>query len=765
MVISIALFGFGASGTYLALTSIRNKHWIQRFSANSGPAVLLPLFAISAIASFLVVNHLPLDYFRLPVEPLQLVYLIVAYLLLALPFFFSGMMVSFAYMAKPEKTGLVYFAGMCGSALGAALPIPLLQLLDEGRLVIIFALIALFPVLLPIPDRISSNTDGPAQKRIIIGLGWACGLVCAAFAVYLLAPSSSAWIRVAPSPYKALSQVLKFPNTQISARHNSIRGRIDRITTPFVRFAPGLSLQYNGPLPDQDAVYKDGDNQLVLYNLAENSRDSRFAENLLSYAGYHLHGQPSSVLLVLSGGGVSIACAAASGAKEITILEESAEIAAMLRQQYPYKILNLNQRSYLARNESVYDIIHIENWGASIPGAAVLNQQHMFTIEALIDFWNHLNPTGVAIISRKLLLPPSDSIRLWSAAYEALMSAGIERPDKHLVMLRNFDTFTLILSKARIHRQRIVDFAETLNFDLVYLPNMDPQQANRFNVFDKPYHYDEISRLAALYQSGRQQLFFRKYKLDVAPQSDMRPFPARFLKWTQVIDLYHSMGSRFYSLFMSGEIVVAIVFIEALIVALLLLLIPIIAGTRGTPKPRMSRAIYFFCVGAGFMFVEIYFIKRSIVLVGDPVISFMLVLAGLLFFSGLGGRWIHRKPQLNLQPALTVLIVVLVLEAAIFEVILPDLLKKSDAVRTSMIILLLLPAGFLMGLPFPLAMRDLLDEPVQRAYAWSINGCASVLSAIAAAQVAISWGIVHVAATGILAYVVAVAAIRNGSKA
>jgi hypothetical protein len=53
-------------------------------------------------------------------------------------------------------------------------------------------------------------------------------------------------------------------------------------------------------------------------------------------------------------------------------------------------------------------------------------------------------------------------------------------------------------------------------------------------------------------------------------------------------------------------------------------------------------------------------------------------------------------------------------------------------------------------------MRFLLDTPVQRAYAWSVNGCASVLSAIVAAQIAISWGIPQVAAAGVLAYVTAI---------
>ena len=49
--------------------------------------------------------------------------------------------------------------------------------------------------------------------------------------------------------------------------------------------------------------------------------------------------------------------------------------------------------------------------------------------------------------------------------------------------------------------------------------------------------------------------------------------------------------------------------------------------------------------------------------------------------------------------------------------------------------------GVLTGLPFPLAMRHLLKTPSSRAYAWTANGCASVLASIAAAQLALSRGI------------------------
>ena len=68
-------------------------------------AALLCLYTIAAIISFLSLNNMPLDYFRLPVEPVQSLYLLAAYLLLALPFFFSGLIIATGYTTVPEKAG------------------------------------------------------------------------------------------------------------------------------------------------------------------------------------------------------------------------------------------------------------------------------------------------------------------------------------------------------------------------------------------------------------------------------------------------------------------------------------------------------------------------------------------------------------------------------------------------------------------------------------------------------------------------------------
>jgi hypothetical protein len=761
MVISIALFGFGAGGTFLSIVDIRRKAWLQSLGSRIGISILLYLYAFSTILSFLALNHLPLDYFRLPVEPIQVIYLLAAYLLPALPFFFAGVIISIAYITVPQKSGFVYFASMAGSAFGAALPIPMLPLLGEGNLIILSASISLVPVIYSFFYFDFNNTNRPAYPRHWGFWGTAGMLTFVLLVLFIIGVKGDSLTQVEPSPYKALSQILQFPETRIVETASTIRGRFDRIKTPYIRYAPGLSLKYTDALPGQNAVFKDGDNQFALYDMQNIPADSRFAKHLLSYAAYYLNRNPVSVLLIVSGGGSSIPCALASGAGQISIVEQSPPLAEILNQQYRHKIINQNPRAFLAQDDNDYDIIQIENWGTSIPGSSALNQEHFFTREAFVEYLNHLRPAGVVTVSRKLLLPPSDSLRLWGTAYEAVKKTGIHSPEKHLAILRNFDTFTLLVSNSIIDFKRLAEFAASRNFDLVFLPGMGREMANRFNIFDKPYHFEEINRLAEMYRAGRQNDFFRHYLLDVAPQSDMRPFPGRFLKWSQVQKLYHSMGSRLYAIFMSGEIVVSVVFIEAIFIALFLLILPIFVSTRGILKPKLTRSTYFFAVGAGFMLSEIYFIKRIIILVGDPVISFTIVLAGILLFTCLGGIWAQKKTQHNLRLPLAILILVLVMEVAAFELLVPYILAYSSAMRIIISLLFLLPAGFLMGMPFPVGMRFLLDTPVQRAYAWSVNGCASVLSAIIAAQIAISWGIPQIAAASVFAYVVALGAAKK----
>jgi hypothetical protein len=755
MVISIALFGFAASGTFLSIFNTRQADPPLFASIRKTTALLTVLFTSMTILAFVVLNNLPLDYFRLPVDPIQSLYLLIAFMILALPFFFSGLVVAVAYTRMPEKTGWIYFATMCGSACGAIFPGLLLPFFCEGKLVIFSALIPLIVIPLSLFGLKRSSSVSKSLNSARTALGF-FSLAIVFSAIYLLTPYGNGLIRVKPSPYKALSQALQFPDTRIEETINHIRGRTDRVTSPHIRFAPGLSLRYMETIAPQNAAFKDGDNRVVLYAL-DSPKSTRFPAYTLPYSGYFIHLQAQKALVILQGGGTAIPAVLASRIPDITLVVANPVLAEMMGKHYDLAVASQAPRVFLSQTSKKFDIIHVENWGTSIPGSDALNQDHLFTIDAFSQYLRHLTPEGLVIVSRKLLLPPADCLRLWASAYEALKGIGAEHPEAHLAVLRNWDIFSLLVSKQPLaNTTRLLDFARNLNFDMVFLSGMTPDHANRFNKFQAPYHFIEINRLAAAYFKGNEKTYFRSYLLDIQPQTDDRPFPGRFLKWRKLNSLYRTLGSRLYALLMSGEIVVSVVFIEALAVSGFLLFLPLLFVRRNDKKLSVSQMLYFFGVGAGFMFVELYFIKKYILLFGDPVISFTVVLAGILISSSFGGIWAQKKEKHILKISLIALISATLIALMTLDTIIEYLLRVSTIWRQSGAVLLLMPIGFLMGLPFPLAMRDMLKSPMQRAYAWSINGCASVLTSIISAQIALISGISYILGCAIAAYLIVI---------
>jgi hypothetical protein len=753
IVISIALFGFALSGTFLSIIDTKDKEWINKFSHKGPLFAIVCLYSLTAVLSLIIVNSVPLDYFRLPLEPVQSIFLLIDYLTLSMPFFFAGLIISIAYSLNPAKTSLIYFTSMAGSALGAILPALFIPILGENRLVIFVSIIPVSLITALFYKRHQHHTDSHFLKLKPLVLQSI--MIILLFFLAFFCPEGFIPMQVKPSPYKQLSRTLLFPDTSITETSNTIKGRIDRIKSPYIRFAPGLSLKFKGILPEQKAVFRDADHQFVLYDILPH-KNTAFSSFTLPYCGYLLNKSPEHVLLIQDGGGSAIPCAIESNAKEITIIEQSHKIANILEQHYNLRVISQNPRAFLTRSGEKFDIIHVENWGSSLIGSSALNQEYHFTRNAFKHYLTRLKKDGIIIISRKILLPPSDSLRLWASAYEALRASNAEKPYKHMAILRNWDVFTLIVSARPLEKIGVIkNFASALNFDIVYLPEMEQGEANTFNVFNEPYHYLEINRLKQHYSNGSEKDFFKKYPLDITPQSDNRPFPGRVFKWTRLGELYKSTGSRLWSLLLSGEIVVAATFMEAFIVAVFLLLVPLSIIPKTGLRPTLFQIIYFLSVGFGFIFVEMFFIKEFTLLFGDPVISFTIVLTGILISSALGGYTSSQCNRASLKLIFISLLILLATLSLSQGFISQQILKAPFILRLTLALLILAPTGFLMGFPFPLGMRYMLNSTVQRAYAWSANGCASVLTSIISAQMAISFGIHIILACAIFAYFLA----------
>jgi len=743
MVISIALFGMAASGTYLGIAGSRGKRWNRQLARDRWMVRLSFCYVISALLSFLLVRSLPLDYYKLPFQPIQALYLMITYLSLAVPFFFTGLIVAQTYISIPEKTGLTYFMNMAGSALGALIPMVLLKPLGEGKLMILVATLPLL-VCFSFPNRMGRTDQSPvySSRAISNGLVWT-GIVLfgICLASIILLNRSNPLFNIPISEYKALHQLLQFPDSKIISSTTGITGRIDTVRSPFLRFSPGLSLQYTGKLPQQFALFKDGDGRLVFYD-ASHRNGFLFATYSLPYAGYLLAPKNANVLIIQDGGGSAIPCALSSDPREITVIEKHPLFAEMIGRHYQIPAVSHNPAMFLAGKSNRFDIIHLEDWGSSLPGTAALSLDHLLTIESLQVYLEHLTEAGILILSRKLILPPSNMVRIAATAHEALGSLQVADPQSHIAILRNWDTFTLLVSKKPIQSLDILKmFASEKNFDLVWPQGSNSEDINHFNKFEKPYYADAVQTLFTAFAQEAEADFFWKYPLDITPQTDNRPFPDKFFKWRKARTIHHMTGSRLYTLLLSGEIIIVIVFLEAFVIAALLLLGPLLIDSKHRTKPPIPHMVYFAGVGMGFILVEIFFIHYYTKIFNDPVLSFSLVLTTVLISSSAGGLISQRLRPALLKSMLTIVGLFLFLMLFWFDPLLDALTRLPPYLCLILSTLLLIPAGVLLGFPFPMGMRYLVNTPVHRAYAWATNGSASVLAAIMATQMAISWGL------------------------
>src|SRR5262245_1733228 len=114
MVISIALLGYGASGTFLAFAQDRLRpHFAGAF------ALCAALFAVSAVAGFAVAQRLPFNPLAVIWEPSQLLYLLALYALLMVPFACGATCIGLALASFPNEIGRIYRSDMLGAGVGA----------------------------------------------------------------------------------------------------------------------------------------------------------------------------------------------------------------------------------------------------------------------------------------------------------------------------------------------------------------------------------------------------------------------------------------------------------------------------------------------------------------------------------------------------------------------------------------------------------------------------------------------------------------------
>ena len=240
MVISLALLGYGASGS--ALTLLLDRLRPQAPLAFAGAATL---FGLTAVVSVAVAQVVPFNALELIWTARQWLWLAVLYLLFAVPFFFAAACTGLALACFPAPVGRIYRFDLLGAGIGALAAVGLLGFVRPDRALPLVA------------------AAGPIAAALVLA-GVHRRLAAAALIVAVLLVGLAAaigWPALRISPFKPLPQALLVEGTAIVAERTSPIGLVQVVRSeriPF-RIVSGLSLMNRQEPAPQLGLFVDGE--------------------------------------------------------------------------------------------------------------------------------------------------------------------------------------------------------------------------------------------------------------------------------------------------------------------------------------------------------------------------------------------------------------------------------------------------------------------------------------------------------------------------
>jgi hypothetical protein len=760
MIISLALLGYGASGTFLSLT----RRWLRSRFSYLYLANLL-LFAISSVACFVIAQNLPFNPQEVLWDLSQLGWLLLIYLLLTLPFFFVANCIGLALTRFPGEISRTYSADLLGAGAGSIAIIVLLFIIfPQSTLLVLATLILVAGVV--------------ACFELGLRSRWLIGVLCLMLLLPWAIPAD--WIQPVISPYQGLSQILQVSGARMVSQSSSPLGVVTVVESPRIplRHAPGLSLQATQWPPEQRAIFTDGDGMTAITRNTGDFTRFGYLDQMTSALPYHL-GNPENVLVLGAGGGSGVLQARYNGVERIDAVELNPELADLLRSEYAdytgrlfeadgSKLHVAEARGFVATHDRQYDLIQIvllDSFSSSSAGLYALSESYLYTVEALESYIDHLAPNGFLAISRWVKLPPRDTLKLFATAVDALESMGVDHPEDRLVLIRGWQTSTLLIRNAPFtaaELEALRGFCRMRSFDLVYYPGMGSAEANRYNVLEQDYFYRGSQALL-----GKQrENFMADYKFRLQPATDDQPYFFHFFKWRVVPELMALKGQGGLPLLEMGYPILVVTLIQAVLASFILILLPLIILRRNKGRPvavsvRRKSLLYFSMLGLAFLFIEMAFIQRFTLFLHHPLYAISVVLAAFLLFAGMGSAYSNRivadeKRAATIKWAVGGIIALALGYLLLLEPLFNSIIGISIVVKAMVSIALIAPLGFCMGIPFPLGLARLNNlAPELIPWAWGINGCASVISAVLATLLAIHMGFSMVVLFALVFYAVA----------
>jgi hypothetical protein len=354
--------------------------------------------------------------------------------------------------------------------------------------------------------------------------------------------------------------------------------------------------------------------------------------------------------------------------------------------------------------------------------------------------------------------------------------SGIHNPENNMAWIRSWNTATLLLKNTSLTAEeinRVRDFSLTRSFDLAWLPGIRPFEVNKFQLLQQPVFY--LAARSILSQSllkEPENSFIQKYKYDIQASTDNRPYFNNYFKWTSLKEFLLLPGQAGISMIGVGYPTLLLTLAQASVAAFILILLPLLfvrvdknrTDKKKAAHRRRNIVIYYLAIGLAFLFIEIAFIQKFTLILSQPLYAVAVTLCAFLIFSGLGSLYVQHCLKTRSTAFIPVLlrrsIMLIGLITVFYIVVLPlissTMMALPEGARIISAVILAAPLAFFMGMPFSLGLATVQQtSPHLIPWAWGINGCASVLSAILAVLLAIETGFNGVMLCAVALYLIA----------
>jgi len=753
MVISMAMLGFGAAGTFLALF----REWLKKHVVTVLP-ILYVLCAVSmAATSWMVGIFGDFDAFLLFFERAQIGVMVFSYLVYCLPFFFGGLAITLVFYHQVEEIGRLYFFNLGGSAFGGVAAIALFWIIPLPYIASLLALLVL----------IAAWLVKPPDRRFAVVLAAGLLLPVAGF-LYPVTPQTS--------EYKAIYASLQLPDAEVVHESSSPFGLLQSVSAPAQRFAPALSLQYRGEPPVRDILFNNGEYFGTM--LGRFDSDERHILDYTTRGLPYAVRNPESMLVLKSGTGNDISHGLTHGLDRIDAVEPHRQANNLLMNRHPEWIDSLyhqpgvtvhgsSVRTWLAGHPGPeVDLVTLPVLGAfgGTSGVHALQEQNHLTLEAFHEIWDRLGDTGMIAVTVWTEHPPRAPLKLAATWRQLLDDHGITHPQEHIMAVRSWGTITFLLSRTPFtgsEREAARNFSGSLNFDPLFLSDIRPEERERHNRTEDRSFFEQIDQLIL----GDPGPLFAEYLFDIRPATDDRPFFSHFMTWQSIPELREMYGDDQLPYMELGFILAGVTLIQIVLASLILILLPLFrVGWKGTR--RRWTFLYFSGIGIGFMFFEMVLIQKLVLYLGQPVYATAAVLAALLLFSGIGSFYSSRLDTVRRTLLRTggIIVALILLYALLLMPLLHLSMSWPLIAKTIHVAVLLAPPAFFMGMMFPFGLRLLSgSNETQIPWACGIDSCLSVSATALATLIALGSGFTLVMGIAAAAYgVTTLASLRMG---